>query len=308
MTAALYTSHLGLSHDTGPGHPERPARLEALLDLFQTDEILSALPLKENAPPASREDAARVHIHAYLNFLEDILPEDDLVMIDGDTVISPESLEAAYAASGALCQAVQDAAAREITRAFCAVRPPGHHAEPDRAMGFCLLNHVMIAARLAQEECGYKKIAILDFDVHHGNGTDSMTHKAENILYISSHQGGIFPGTGDPRGNIPGKILNIVPEGTFESTTFRSLYEDQVFPALTEFSPDLLLISAGFDAHRDDPLAGALLETDDFAWLGERLNELVTDLNIPAIAMLEGGYNLDALKESARGFCHKLLK
>jgi len=290
----IYTSRSGLDHDTGPGHPERAARLEALLALFKTAPF-DTLRLVE-AEQAQAAWLYRAHDLDYIQQLEEAQPGSGHAYLDNDTVISPGSWEAALCAAGAACQAVADVAAGTVQRAFCAARPPGHHAEPDRAMGFCQLNNVFIAARYAQEECGIQKIAIIDFDVHHGNGTDTMTRRAEDILYISSHQFPCYPGTGDPADNIDGKILNYALPPDSGSGAFRAAYTDTILPALDAFAPELVMLSAGFDAHRADPLAQINLETEDFFWLSAELAALADrHCGGKIVSVLEGGYNLDAL-------------
>ncbi len=293
----IYTGPAGLKHDTGPGHPEQIARLESVMSLFE-EPPLNILPVIA-AHPAEEDWLALAHDRHYIDTVRDAIPEDGHAYLDGDTVVCPDSWQAALEAAGALCQAVQDVTAGVCTRAFCAVRPPGHHAVPDKAMGFCLFNNIFIGTRYAQEECGTGKVAIVDFDVHHGNGTDAMTRRADDILFISSHQFPFYPGTGDPRYDEPGKVLNIpLPAGT-GSAEFRSAYEREAFPALESFAPDLMMISAGFDAHRDDPLGGMNLTEDDFFWVTKELCGLADRLcGGKTIAALEGGYNLEALKSS----------
>ena len=293
----IYTNRSGLRHDTGPGHPEQIARLETVLALLK-EAPFSALPVIE-ATAADEDTIALAHDRAYIHSIADASPEEGYVRLDPDTVISPGSWQAALDAAGALCMAVDDVAAGKITRAFCAVRPPGHHAEPHRSMGFCLFNNIFIGARHAQEAHNIERIAIIDFDVHHGNATDLMARGAEDIFFISSHQSPFWPGNGDPHDDVPGKTLNIpLPAGT-GSAAFRNIYEEQVFPAIDAFKPDLIMISAGFDAHRDDPLAGLMLEDDDYFWVTEKLCALADKHCGGKVASaLEGGYNLDVLKRA----------
>ena len=191
-TLHIYKNSSGLKHNTGEGHPECIARQEAVLSIFK-EEPCKSLPLIE-ADEAETKWVAYAHDRNYIMDLQEAIPDRGLLNLDADTIISPHSYMAAITASGAACQAVQDIHDGKCTRAFCVTRPPGHHAEPERAMGFCLFNHIFVAARYAQEQCGHQKIAIVDFDVHHGNGTDAMARRAENILYISSHQAPSTPG------------------------------------------------------------------------------------------------------------------
>ncbi len=287
---AIYTHKSGLRHDTGPGHPESPDRLQALLDLF-VGENWPTIPARE----AELDWIARCHPMTYIDGIQEAMPDRGLAYLDNDTVASPGTWDAALRAAGAVCQAVEDIIAGKTQRAFCAVRPPGHHAEPSRAMGFCLFNNIFIGALHAQS-LGLKKIAIVDFDVHHGNGSDAMARLHDNIFYISSHQWPLFPGTGGLNDQIPRRVMNIPLPGGTGSAGFRAAYTTQVFPALHDFSPDLLMISAGFDAHRDDPLAQMNLTEDDFSWVTTELCAIQTRI----VSVLEGGYNLPALKAGVK--------
>lgn len=294
----IYTSALSHKHDTGHGHPESTERIHALEELFQTAPFKDWP--KKQSTPADLETILLAHGENYIFSLQDNTPDHGLFYLDGDTVLSPDSYDAALYAAGAVCNAVDDVMAGETTHAFCAVRPPGHHAEPDKAMGFCLMNNIFIGARYAQEKYSVKKIAIVDFDVHHGNGTDTMTrkynatHPDNPILYISTHGYPLFPMTGDPADNND-TLLNIHLPDACNSAQFREIYERQVFPTLEKFAPDLLMLSAGFDAHKDDPLASAQWETADYAWLAQRL---CAHTSAPIISVLEGGYNISALTSS----------
>lgn len=293
MTLNIYTHPIGLRHDTGPGHPECPARLQALLDLFAEMRVETIL-----APSADLEWIARAHSMPYIDSLHDALPDRERIFLDNDTVLSPHSLEAALYAAGAVCQAVEDIVAGKTTRAFCAMRPPGHHAEPSQAMGFCLFNNVFVGALHAQA-LGLKKIAIVDFDVHHGNGSDVMAQLHDDVFYASSHQSPLFPYTGD--NNVPGRVLNVPLMAETGSAEFRQAYTDRIFPALHDFKPDLLMISAGFDAHRDDPLAQINLDEGDFGWITEELCKIAdSTAQGRVVSVLEGGYNIPALKSSVK--------
>jgi len=273
MKPIIYTSRLSKHHDTGQNHPESVARIEALETLFQTDPFIDWT--QKTGVAATSDQINLAHDEEYIYNLLNFTPNKDLIAIDGDTILSNGSFDAALHAAGAVCYAVDDVMTDVVKRAFVAVRPPGHHAEPHMAMGFCLFNNVFIGARHAQTAHGIQKIAIVDFDVHHGNGTDTMAFNHNEkikegknnapILYISTHGYPLFPMTGDPRDNSD-TLLNIRLQPDFDSEEFRLAYEDEVFPALKQFKPDLLMISAGFDAHQHDPLAGARLKTEDFRW------------------------------------------
>lgn len=291
MTINIYTHTIGLRHDTGPGHPECPARLQTLLDLF--DEMgLDTITARE----AEIEWVARAHRMNYIDALQDALPDRGSVLLDNDTILSPASFDAALYAAGAVCQAVEDIAKGSATRAFCAMRPPGHHAEPDRAMGFCLFNNIFVGALHAQD-LGFKRVAIVDFDVHHGNGSDVMARLHEDVFYASTHQWPLFPNTGGPDDIVPGRVLNVPLSAGDGSVAFRAAYLDRIFPAIRDFKPDLLMVSAGFDAHRDDPLAQINLDEGDFAWVTHELCALADQFcGGKMVSVLEGGYDLPALK------------
>ncbi len=278
----------------GNGFSDRLAVLHELFD----EEPFAGLPRGE-APEASRKSIALAHPETYIESIEKAIPENGYASIDGDTTVCPASWEAALRAAGAVCQAVGDIAAGKTVRAFCATRPPGHHAEPSQAMGFCLFNNIFIGALHAQENYGFKNIAIVDFDVHHGNGTEAMARFHDRVFYASSHQWPLFPGTGLPENNIPGKIVNVPLAEGDGSAEFRAAWQEKIFPELKKFRPDLLMISAGFDAHRDDPLAGLNLTEEDFAWITEELRKIADEYcGGKIVSVLEGGYHLEALKNS----------
>jgi acetoin utilization deacetylase AcuC-like enzyme len=307
----LYIARSGLRHDTGPGHPERPGRLHTLLELFG-EPPFDALP-QIDASPAETAWLRRAHDRHYIEAIENAIPDHGFAALDGDTIVSPASLDAALEAAGAVCQAVEDVASGKTRRAFCAVRPPGHHAEPARAMGFCLFNTIFIGARHAQEACGLRRIAIVDFDVHHGNGTETMTRNAlkekgtGELLFISSHQFPFWPGTGDPATNTD-RIINMALAAGDGGNAFRRLYRETALPALDAFRPDLIMISAGFDAHRDDPLAQIDLVEEDFGWITRELCTIADRHALGRIvSTLEGGYDLAALKSSAAAHLSALM-
>lgn len=296
MTIAIYTHPGCLAHDPGPNHPESPSRLAAVLEAL--DEPQFALLDRIDAPRATREQLARVH---RVDFIEDILdhaPAEGLRQLDADTVMSPGSAEAALRAAGAVCAAVDGAITGWNRRAFCAVRPPGHHARSSVAMGFCLFNNAAIGAAHAIARHHLQRVAIVDFDVHHGNGTQEIFHVDPRVLYASTHQWPLYPGTG-ARGEVGvGNIVNAPLPAGAGSAEFRAACSDIVLPALEAFRPQLLLISAGFDAHRLDPLANLALEAADYAWITHRLVDLARRHSRGrVVSTLEGGYHLAALAE-----------
>ena len=298
MKTTLYSHISGLRHDTGHSHPERAERLAVIFDLFGENPF-SKLTLG-NVRPAKEEQILRAHPLHYIEHIQKSVPDQGHKQIDDDTIVSPGSWDAAMHAAGAVCSAVDDIAAGKTTRAFCAMRPPGHHAEPATSMGFCLFNNIFIGARHAQATHGFNKVAIVDFDVHHGNGTDAMTRRHDgSILFISSHQDHLWPYTGLEEDNTE-SVMNFMLPPKSGSESFRKLYNEKVFPALTHFAPDLLMISAGFDAHKDDPLAQMRLVEDDFEWVTNELGK-IADQSAKGriVSVLEGGYNLEALKASA---------
>lgn len=297
MSCAIYSHKMCLSHQTGPAHPESPARLHAILSLLR-EAPFNEFPFVE-APEASEEWLRLVHDESYIEVIKESIPATGLTALEEDTMASPDSWKAALRAAGAACLAVDDVLAGKYRRAFCAARPPGHHAEADRACGFCVLNNAAIAARYAQSQKGIRRVAIVDFDVHHGNGTQALALKADDILYISSHQHPLYPGSGRREDNMEGCLLNLpMPEGS-GSHEFRALYESEGFPALRRFNPELIILSAGFDAHFEDPLAGINLTEDDFAWITERIAEIADErCQGRIVSVLEGGYDIDALRSS----------
>lgn len=297
METTIYTHPTGLLHDTGFSHPERAERLMVMHDLFK-EAPFNTLQCKE-AKAACESKLLLAHPFQYVEHIRSAIPDKGHAEIDNDTIVSPKSWDAALHAAGAVCTAVDDIAAGATSRAFCAMRPPGHHAEPTTSMGFCLFNNIFIGARHAQEAHGFKKVAIVDFDVHHGNGTDVMTRRHDgSILFISSHQYPLWPMTGLEEDNDE-SVLNFTLPPNSGSETFRRLYSKKIFPSLADFSPDLIMLSAGFDAHKDDPLAQINLTEEDFYWVTKELCQIAnTCAQGRIVSLLEGGYNLQALKSS----------
>ena len=290
----VYTHSACLEHRPGPGHPESPARLAAVLDALH-----AALPGLEwrDAPAASREALARVHTAALLEQLFDIAI-DGTRRIDDDTLISEGSPEAARRAAGAVVAAVDAVMAGETLRAFCAVRPPGHHATRDRAMGFCLVNAVAVGAAHALAVHGLSRVAIVDFDVHHGNGTEAIFVREPRVQYVSSHQSPLYPNTGSEDETGVGNVVNLQLPPRTASQEFRAAWRERLLPRIDAFAPQLVLVSAGFDAHRLDPLADLDLQAEDYRWLGAELAALAdSHAEGRLVSVLEGGYSLSALRE-----------
>ena len=297
MSCLVYTHARCLEHDPGPGHPESPSRLAAVLEAL-ADERFAALPRHE-APRATREQIARVHAARLIGDVLDAGEIEGWRRLDPDTVMSPASADAALRAAGAVCAAVDAVLAGDDRRAFCAVRPPGHHATHDTAMGFCLFNSVAIGAAHALAAHGIERVAIVDFDVHHGNGTQDIFWSDPRVLYASSHQWPLYPGTGARTETGTGNIVNAPLRTGSGSAEFRDAYESVVLPALDAFAPELVMISAGFDAHRLDPLANLNLDGDDYAWITARLVDLADKhAHGRIVSSLEGGYSLTALREA----------
>ena len=297
MSTAIYTHVACLAHDTGPGHPESPARLAAVLEALDDPAFASLARIE--APLATREQLARVHDADLVDALLGMQIESGWRRLDPDTVMSPASAEAAARAAGAVCAAIDDAISGAHRRAFCAVRPPGHHATRDTPMGFCLFNSVAAGAAHAIAVHGLSRVAIVDFDVHHGNGTQDIFWSDPRVLYASSHQFPLYPGTGAREETGAGNIVNAPLRPNAGSADFRKAYEETVLPALEKFAPELVLISAGFDAHKLDPLANLALEADDYAWITAKLVELASrHAQGRVVSSLEGGYSLTALRES----------
>ena len=290
----VYTHPDCLRHDPGPGHPECMARLVAVVDALR-----QALPQLDwlEAPAATRAQIARVHSHALIALvLDSTLPLP--LRLDPDTVLSPGSAQAAVHACGAGVAAVDAVLNGEIQRAFCAVRPPGHHSTSSLAMGFCLFNSVAVAAAHALTAHGLRRVAILDFDVHHGNGTQAIFEQDARVLYLSSHQFPLYPDSGLASETGVGNIINAPLPPRSGSADFRAAWRETLLPALDAFAPELLLISAGFDGHRLDPLADLQLEAEDYHWLSEQITASAADhAQGRIVSMLEGGYSLTALRQ-----------
>jgi acetoin utilization deacetylase AcuC-like enzyme len=287
----VFTHEAFRGHVTPPGHPERVERLAAV------ERGLQGIPVqRRDCPLADEAEVLRCHPARHLARVKAAVPSEDWAQLDGDTFLSPGSYQAALRAVGGICAAVDAVVSGEAKTAFVAGRPPGHHAETATAMGFCLFGTVAIGAKRALDHHGLGRVAIVDFDVHHGNGTQELLWDEGRCLYVSSHQMPLYPGTGRPeeRG-ARGQIVNVPLRAGSGGREMRAAYEQVVFPALAEWKPELLLISAGFDAHADDPLAGLEWQAEDYRWLTGRLCDFAGGR---VVSSLEGGYDLDALAAS----------
>jgi len=307
VTVALITHPACLAHDTGLWHPECPDRLRYVLRALEGEEFAPLL--REQAPLATEEQLLLVHPASHLRAILDTSPaEGDQVALDADTVMSAGSAEAARRSAGGAVMAVDAVMQGWARAAFVATRPPGHHAEASRAMGFCLFANAAIAARHAQTRWGLGRVAVVDFDVHHGNGTQAIFAADPTLFYASSHQYPCYPGTGAAGERGVGNIANApLPPGA-DGAAFRAAWSGTLLPAVEAFAPELLIVSAGFDAHVADPLAQLRVETADFAWLtGELLAVARRHCGGRLVSLLEGGYDLDALAASAAAHVRALL-
>ena len=304
----LLTHPACLRHDNGPHHPECPDRLRAVIRALEAQEFSSLV--RAQAPEATREQLLRVHPERHVDRILSTRPaEGARVHLDADTSMNAHSAEAALRAAGAGVEAVDCVMSGEFPRAFCAVRPPGHHAEPDSPMGFCLFANAAIAARHAQVAHGVERVAVLDFDVHHGNGTQAAFWNEPSLMLASSHQSPLYPGTGDASETGVGNILNVPLAAGTDGATFLRVWERNILPAVQAFSPGLIVVSAGFDAHRIDPLAGLCLVEEDFARLTEAICDVAnTVCSGRVVSMLEGGYDLGALARSAAAHTRALIR
>jgi acetoin utilization deacetylase AcuC-like enzyme len=306
MTTCLYTHPACLEHDPGRHHPESPARLRAVLAALDAPEF--ARLERREAPEATFDDLLRVHPRRHVEQILSAVPRSGHVGIDADTILSPASGAAALRAAGAVVAAVDAVIAKEADNAFCAVRPPGHHAEPARAMGFCLFNNAAIGAMRARAVHGLDRVAVVDFDVHHGNGTQAAFENDSSLFYASTHQYPLYPGTGAASETGVGNIVNVPLRPMSASSQFRLAMTRQVLPALDAFRPALILVSAGFDAHRSDPLAQLLLDESDYTWATEKLLEIAhCHASGRLVATLEGGYDLAALGASVAAHVRVLM-
>jgi len=298
MTTLLYTHSVCQEHEAGPHHPESPERLKAISTALEAEEFTFLQ--RREAPLGTVEQIARQHPKALIDSVLNNIPTAGYHYIDGDTAMNPMSGEAALRAVGGICEAVDEVMTGKARNAFCATRPPGHHAERYQSMGFCLFNNVAIGAAHAHHVYGVEKVAIVDFDVHHGNGSQDMAEQNAYMFYASSHQSPCYPGTGFERETgLNGNVVNVELAPGSGSEAFREGYEAKIFPKLRAFAPDLLMISAGFDAHARDPLAHLRLQTDDFEWVSRELLKIAGECcEGKVVSQLEGGYDLTALADS----------
>jgi len=314
MKTAIYTSDAFLNHDTGHNHPESPARIQALHDLFASDFTDTSL---KQPRPADIEDIAEIHDESYIYDIMDRIPDFGYGCADTESecILSHNSWDALLLSAGCGLTALEDINHNGLTRAFCAARPPGHHADYAAAMGFCFFNNAFLTAKIAQSRYGFKRPAIIDFDVHHGNGTDALTrrHNAENpnqpIFYASSHQSELWPYSitkaGDPRDNTD-YVVNVTLNEGANGKDMLDAYTKSIYPALKAYKPDILILSAGFDAHKDDPLAGLALKSEDFGALTSAIIN-TSESGIPIISILEGGYEIKALSRCVSAHLTALL-
>jgi acetoin utilization deacetylase AcuC-like enzyme len=308
MSTLLITHPACLDHLTPAGHPERPDRLRAIMRAFEQERFQDLA--RVEAPAASLESIARCHPMEFVTAVRDATPQQGLVRIDADTSMSPGSFEAALRAAGGAVHAVDEVIGKKAANAFVAVRPPGHHAETERAMGFCLFNNVAIGARHAQKRHGAERVAIVDFDVHHGNGSQEIFWSDPTVMYCSTHEMPLYPGTGavGERGE-HNNIVNAPLRAGDGGERFREAVETAILPRLRDFSPDLVMVSAGFDAHMRDPLANLRLLEADFRWVTQKLME-VADHSAEGrlVSLLEGGYDLEGLANSAAAHVTALMR
>jgi acetoin utilization deacetylase AcuC-like enzyme len=306
MATLLLTHPACLEHDPGAGHPECPDRLRAILAALAAADF-GALERRE-ARRATEEELTRVHPADYVRQVLAAVPARGRAYLDGDTALSPRSGEAALRAAGAACAAVDAVANGEAANAFCAVRPPGHHAEPNVPMGFCVFNNAALGALHARAAHGLQRVAVVDFDVHHGNGTQAAFATDPGLFYASTHQFPLYPGTGRMSETGVGNIVNLpLPPGT-DGAGFRRAVSGHLLPALDAFAPDFVIISAGFDAHRADPLAQLAFEEGDYAWVTRELLALAAHhAKGRLVSTLEGGYDLAALAASVAAHVRELM-
>ncbi len=308
MSTLLVFHPACLDHVPPLGHPERPDRLRAIERALESEKFSNLA--REQAPMAALDTIALCHPMEYVEQIRDVAPREGMVRLDADTAMSPGSFEAALRAAGGAVFAVDEVVTRRAANAFVATRPPGHHAETARPMGFCFFNNAAIAVRHAQKKHGLGRVALVDFDVHHGNGSQDIFWSDSTVLYCSTHEMPLYPGTGarNERGE-HGNIVNAPLHSGDGGPEFRAAIESAILPRVEEFKPDMIVISAGFDAHMRDPLATLNLAEEDFGWVTERLMEIADrTASGRVVSVLEGGYDLEALARSAAAHVTALMR
>ena len=296
MPTAFFYHNDCLDHKTGENHPEIPRRLAVILELLKLNEFKSLVVAEAQIADLSLINL--VHSKEYISKFYDQLPFNDLMNLDADTVVSAGTAVAARRAVGAVCDAVDYVMDSSYRNAFCAVRPPGHHARYNTAMGFCIFNNIAIGARYAQVFKHVKRVAVVDFDVHHGNGTEELFCGNDNLFYASSHQFPAYPGTGAETNTVRNNLINVGLRPYSGSEAFREAYEEKILPGLLNFNPELIMLSAGFDGHKDDPLCQLNLVVEDFNWVTKELIKVSRQCcQGRLVSVLEGGYHLGALKD-----------
>lgn len=306
MNTALITHPDCEKHEMSPDHPERPARIKAILDELENAGLMDQVQ-RLTATAATRQQLLRAHTGDYIDYLFSSAPDNGIVQLDGDTAMNPHSLSAALMAAGSGVQAVDRVIGGDNRNAFCCVRPPGHHAEHATAMGFCFFSSVAVTALHALQQADISRVAIVDFDVHHGNGTEDIIGVHPDVFFCSTFQFPLYPmryGT-----NVPGRLINLPLDGGSPGAVFQDAMTRSCLPALRDFKPDLILISAGFDAHADDLLGGLKLLETDFAWITSQLLDIADDCcDGRVVSMLEGGYDLPSLARSAAAHLQVLIE
>lgn len=309
MNTCVVTSAECNLHFPGFSHSEHPSRLNTLLDLFNQTAVKEKIAFAEPRR-ATRNDVLRVHSDAHISYCEQKVASGSSVLDQGDTYICSTSLEAAYTAAGSVLTAADLLMQKKYEAIFCAVRPPGHHAEKNTPMGFCIFNNIAVGAAYMLETYGIERVAIIDWDVHHGNGTQDIFYTDKRVFFISLHQSPLYPGTGSiyeqGEGEGKGYTLNFPVKAHSTGAEYMRIFENEIIPALSSYEPQALLISAGFDAHTDDPLASVDLQTDDYAALTRITAQFALNRKIPYLSVLEGGYNLRALSASVAAHLNTL--
>lgn len=307
MTTLLYSHPACLGHDTGYGHPESAGRLQALLDRLDEPEFERLR--RRSAPCADRAQLARAHDISYISKVYETLPAKGEAYIAADTVISPGSLAAATRAAGAVCAAVDAVLGGVAQNAFCAVRPPGHHATAINTMGFCIFNNVAVGVEQARQIHGVRRVAVVDIDVHHGNGTQAIFRADPDVMFASIHQALVFPNSGAASDVGAGNIVNVPLGRQAAAKEFCKAFKDKIVPRLMEFAPELLFVSAGFDAHVKDPLGDQRLMTADFTWLTRELAAVAeAHCGGRLVSVLEGGYDLTAVAQAGAAHVSELMR